>query len=164
MIPQYSIHISAARSRTRAPSARLHATKRKGLRGSMRNGSLCALVGLGASMLVAPIEASATPLGLGPFAPGSVVVSQGGTIFGGTNVGTGVELNGDVDVYPPNANGDVAPEASFTNGMYGPTTMAFDPWATCGWPTKIPATSSSSPKPSWPCPTLCRPAARDHLR
>jgi secreted PhoX family phosphatase len=34
--------------------------------------------------------------------------------------------NGDVDVYPPNANGDVAPEASFTNGMYGPTTMVFD--------------------------------------
>ena len=93
----------------------------------MRNGSLCALVGLGASILVAPIEASATPLGPGPFAPGSVVVSQGGTIFGGTNVGTGVELNGDVDVYPPNANGDVAPEARFTEGSYGPTTMAFDP-------------------------------------
>jgi sugar lactone lactonase YvrE len=54
-------------------------------------------------------------------------VSQGGTIFGGTNLGTGVELNGDVTVYPPNANGDVAPEASFTNGMYGPTTMMFDP-------------------------------------
>ena len=30
-------------------------------------------------------------------------------------------------MYPPNANGDVAPQASFTNGMYGPTTMAFDP-------------------------------------
>ena len=29
-------------------------------------------------------------------------------------------------MYPPNANGDVAPEASFTNGMYGPTTMVFD--------------------------------------
>ncbi|HXW80122.1 MAG TPA: hypothetical protein VEJ84_11530, partial [Acidimicrobiales bacterium] len=62
----------------------------------------------------------------GLFAPGSVVVSQGGTIFGGTNTGTGVELNGDVDVYAPNSNGDVAPEASFTNGSYGPTTMIFD--------------------------------------
>ena len=93
----------------------------------MRTGALCALVGLASSMLVAPTEASATPFGLGPFAPGSVVVSQGGTIFGGTNAGTGVELNGDVDVYPPNANGDVAPEASFTNGSYGPTTMVFDP-------------------------------------
>ena len=30
-------------------------------------------------------------------------------------------------MYPPNANGDVAPEASFTKGMYGPVTMAFDP-------------------------------------
>jgi hypothetical protein len=27
---------------------------------------------------------------------------------------------------PPDANGDVTPEASFTNGMYGPTTMVFD--------------------------------------
>jgi secreted PhoX family phosphatase len=31
-----------------------------------------------------------------------------------------------VDVYPPNADGDVAPEAGFTHGMYGPTTMVFD--------------------------------------
>ncbi len=30
-------------------------------------------------------------------------------------------------MYSPNANGDVAPQASFTNAMYGPTTMAFDP-------------------------------------
>ncbi len=75
-------------------------------------------------MLVAPTEASAT--GVGPFAPGSVVVSQGGTIFGGTNAGTGVELNGEVDVYPPDSNGDVAPEASLTQGSYGPTTMVFD--------------------------------------
>jgi hypothetical protein len=65
-------------------------------------------------------------LGAGPFAPGSVVVSQGGTIFGGTNTGTGAELNGDLDVYPPGANGDVAPQASFTHGSYGPTTMVFD--------------------------------------
>jgi streptogramin lyase len=41
--------------------------------------------------------------------------------------GTGVEANGDVDVYPPYANGDVAPEASFTKSMFGPTTLAFDP-------------------------------------
>ena len=27
---------------------------------------------------------------------------------------------------PPSANGDLAPEASFTNGSYGPTTMVFD--------------------------------------
>ena len=48
----------------------------------MRAGALCALVGLASSMLVAPTEASAAPFGVGPFAPGSVVVSQGGTIFG----------------------------------------------------------------------------------
>lgn len=44
----------------------------------------------------------------------------------GTSAGTGVELNGEVDVYPPNANGDVAPEASFTDASYGPVTMIFD--------------------------------------
>jgi streptogramin lyase len=32
-----------------------------------------------------------------------------------------------VDLYAPNANGDTAPEASFINGMDGPTAMAFDP-------------------------------------
>jgi sugar lactone lactonase YvrE len=127
MTPQYSIHDSAARGRIRVQSTRLHATKRPALVRSMRSGALCVLVGLGTSILVAPIGASAAPFGPGPFTPGSVVVSQGGTIFGGTNVGTGVELNGDVDVYRPNANGDVAPEASFTEGSYGPTTMAFDP-------------------------------------
>jgi streptogramin lyase len=94
---------------------------------SKGTGALCALFALASSMLVAPSEASATSFRVGPFAPGSVVVSQGGTIFGGTNTGTGVELNGDVDVYPPHANGDVTPESSFTNGSYGPTTMAFDP-------------------------------------
>ena len=30
-------------------------------------------------------------------------------------------------MYPPDANGDVAPEASFTKGMYGPVTVVFDP-------------------------------------
>jgi ligand-binding sensor domain-containing protein len=60
-------------------------------------------------------------------APGSVVVSQGGTIFGGSGGGNGVKANGEVDVYQPNADGDVAPETIFTNDMYGPVTMAFDP-------------------------------------
>ncbi len=109
---------------SRVPSARLHATKPPALGRSMRAGALCAFVCLANSVLLAQTEASAT--GVGRFAPGSVVVSQGGTIFGGTNTGTGVELNGDVDVYPPNSNGYAPPEASFTNGMYGPTTMVFD--------------------------------------
>jgi sugar lactone lactonase YvrE len=87
------------------------------------------LLGVGNSLLLAPTQASASPSGPGPFAPGSVVVSQGGEIFGGViSSGTGVEANGEVVVYPPGANGNVAPEASFTNGMYGPTTLAFDPW------------------------------------
>jgi sugar lactone lactonase YvrE len=124
MTPQYPTHDRATLRTSRAPNARLHATKRPVLKKSMRTGALCVLVGLAGSLLLPQTEASAT--GLGPFAPGSVVVSQGGTIFGGTNTGTGVELNGNVDVYRPNANGDVAPEASFTNGMYGPTTMVFD--------------------------------------
>jgi sugar lactone lactonase YvrE len=64
-----------------------------------------------------------------PFAPGSVVVSQGGTIFGtgGSGVGTTVAANGEVDVYPPHAKGDAAPAARFTQSMYGPNTLAFDP-------------------------------------
>jgi hypothetical protein len=80
-------------------------------------------------MLVAPSEASAAPFGVGPFAPGSVVVAQGGTIAGtgGGGIGTSVEENGGVDVYPPNSNGDVIPEASFTKDMYGPFVVVFDP-------------------------------------
>jgi ligand-binding sensor domain-containing protein len=127
MTHHYSMHGRAARSPADGPNARLHATKRPVLNKSKGTGALCALFALASSMLVAPTEASATPFHVGPFAPGSVVVSQGGTIFGGTNTGSGVELNGDVDVYPPHANGDVAPESSFTNGSFGPTTMAFDP-------------------------------------
>ena len=126
MTPQYSTHDGATRRPSGAPGARLHETKRPVLERSMTTGALCALFALASSVLVAPTGASATPFGGGPFAPGRVVVAQGGTIFGGTNTGTGVELNGDVDVYQPNANGDVAPEASFTSGMYGPTTMVFD--------------------------------------
>ena len=90
-------------------------------------GAACALVGLASSMMVAPTQASVVPSGMGPFAPGSVVVSQGGTIFGGVGSGNSVEANGEVDVYSPDANGDVSPEATFTNGMYAPVSMAFDP-------------------------------------
>jgi sugar lactone lactonase YvrE len=86
-------------------------------------------VGLASSMLVAPTDTAAAPVGVRPFAPGSVVVSQGGTIAGtgGSGIGTTAKANGEVDVYPPNANGDVAPEARFTKGMYGPFVVVFDP-------------------------------------
>src|SRR5580658_8810898 len=125
MTPEYSMHDSAARSPSRASSARLCGTKQPVVRRRMRTGALCTLVCLAISLVVAPTAASAAHF-RGPFAPGSVIVSQGGTIFGGTNTGSGVELNGDVDEYPPNSNGDVAPQARFTHGMYGPTTMVFD--------------------------------------
>ncbi len=45
----------------------------------------------------------------------------------GTGTGPTVEANGEVDFYSRNSNGDVAPEARFTNGMAGPVAMAFDP-------------------------------------
>jgi streptogramin lyase len=127
MTTQDSIRDSAPRSSSKTPSARLHPTKRSVLRRSMRIGGLCALVALASSMLVAPTAASAAHFGGRPLARGSVVVTQGGTIFGGTNAGSGVELNGDVDVYPPNSNGNAAPQERFTHGSYGPTTMVFDP-------------------------------------
>jgi sugar lactone lactonase YvrE len=85
---------------------------------------------------VAPVAAnasgtasSAAPIGVSPFKAGTVVVSQGGTIFGtgGSGIGTTVVENGEVDLYSPTANGDVAPEARFINSMYGPVAMAFDP-------------------------------------
>jgi hypothetical protein len=103
--------------------------KRPALGRSIRAGTLCALFCFASSVLVAPTEASAAPLGAGLFAPGSVVVSQGGTIAGtgGSGKGTTVEANGEVNVYPPGSNGDVAPEASFTKDMYGPFTVVFDP-------------------------------------
>ncbi|HXW80067.1 MAG TPA: hypothetical protein VEJ84_11255 [Acidimicrobiales bacterium] len=126
MTLHHSINDSAARSPSPAPGARLDATKRPLLVRSMRAGALCAIGVLANTMLVAPTDASATAFGLGPFAPGSVIVSQGGTIQGGTNTGSALELNGEVDVYPPSSNGDVAPRASFTNGSYGPVTMTFD--------------------------------------
>jgi sugar lactone lactonase YvrE len=127
MTAQSSIRDRAARSTGRKPRTRHRAAKRPLLGTAWTTGALCALLGWSTSMLAAPAGASPAPLHVDPTAPGSVVVSQGGTIFGGTNLGTGVELNGDVDVYPPHSNGDVTPEASFTEGMYGPTTMAFDP-------------------------------------
>jgi len=126
MTAHYPTHDGATRSPSRAPVARLRTTGRPVLRSSARVGTLCALVGLAGSMLIRPAEASAGSVGSGPFAPGSLIVSQGGTIFGGTNTGTGIELNGEVDVYPPDSNGDVAPKASYTQGSYGPTTMVFD--------------------------------------
>jgi secreted PhoX family phosphatase len=72
---------------------------------------------------------SAMPSGVPPLKAGTVVVSQGGTIFGtgGSGIGTTVAQNGEVDLYAPNADGDAAPKARFTQSMYGPTTLAFDP-------------------------------------
>jgi hypothetical protein len=127
MRAQYSIHERAAGSPSRASRTWLHAKKQLILGKSSRTWAVCALLSLPSSLLVAPAGASVVRSSGGPFAPGSVVVSQGGSVFGGTNTGTGVELNGDVDVYAPHANGDVAPAANFTNGSFGPTTMAFDP-------------------------------------
>ena len=129
MTHRYATQDGAARSTRRAPGTRLHTTGRTGLSRSMKTGALYALVGLASPVLVSPTGASAAPAGIGPFAPGSVVVSQGGTIAGkgGSGKGTTVEANGEVNIYPPGSNGDVAPEASFTKDMYGPFTVVFDP-------------------------------------
>ncbi len=129
MTHQYAIQDGAVRRSGTAPGVRLHRTGRTVLSRIMKAGALCALVGLASPVLVAPTGASAAPAGIGPFAPGSVVVSEGGTIAGTgkSGKGTTVEANGEVNVYPPGANGDVAPEASFTKGMYGPFTVVFDP-------------------------------------
>jgi hypothetical protein len=79
-------------------------------------------------MLVASTGALAAPSRVGPFAPGSIVVAQGGTLAAtGVASGTKVEANGAVDVYPPNSNGDVAPEARLTKGTHGPFVALFDP-------------------------------------
>jgi hypothetical protein len=126
MTPRYSIHDSAPRISSRTPRARVHATKRPLLGRSLRTGALCALVALASSVLVATTGASAAPFRGYPFAPGSVVVSQGGTIAGTGVSGTGVKANGDVNVYPPNSNGDVAPEVRFTKDMHGPFVAVFD--------------------------------------
>ena len=164
MIPQHSIRqVSPAPSANSAPSARLHTTKRSAVGRVMRTGALCGLFGLASSALVAPTEASATGFGPSPFAPGSVVVAQGGTIAGEGVSGTGAEAYGSLNVYPHNSNGDVAPEASFTNGMNGPFVVVFDPsgdlWAAnvnngtlveltraqLGTPNPVPAVTISAP-------------------
>jgi hypothetical protein len=113
---------------SRALDARFHAAKPPALGRSMRTGMLCGLFGLASSVLVPSTQAWAAPGGVGTLVPGTIVVAQGGTIFGalGTGIGPTVEANGEVDFYSRNSNGDVAPEARFTNGMYGPVAMAFD--------------------------------------
>jgi hypothetical protein len=126
MTTQDSIRDGAPRSSSRTPS-RLHPTKRPVLRRSSRIGALCGLLALASSMLVAPTAASAAHFRVRPFAPGSVVVAQGGTIAATGVGGTGVKANGAVNVYSPNSNGDVAPEARFTKGMHGPFVAVFDP-------------------------------------
>src|SRR5580658_2946483 len=127
MTPQYSTDEDAARSRSRAISARDHLTKQPPLRRSMTTAALGALFCLAGSVLVAPTEVSATPFGFDPFPPGSVVVAQGGTIAGNGTGTTGVEADGAVNVYPPGSTGDAVPAASFTDGMNGPFVVVFDP-------------------------------------
>lgn len=134
MTPQYSVPDSPSRSSSRAPRARLHAVKRPELGRSSRAGALCAVVGLASSMLVAPTEASATPFGAGPFAhgtvvlsqadiaPGSVLVANGGS-EGWGSTGTGP---GSITIYRPGASGDAHPEAVITKGIAGPLGLAFD--------------------------------------
>lgn len=95
---------------------------------SQRLGTLCGLLALTGLALTAPTAAWAATSRPGPVAPGSVVVAQGGTIFGGVvKSGDSLEANGEVDVYPPGANGDVAPVARYVHGIHGPSTIGFDP-------------------------------------
>ena len=144
MTRQYSIDENAARNRSRALGGRNHLTKRPALRRSMTTAALCALFCLAGSALVAPTEVSASPFGFNPFPPGSVVVAQGGTIAGnGTGTAGTVSADGYVNVYPPDANGDVAPEASFTRGMYGPFVVVFDPSGDM-WAANVDNTSDST--------------------
>ncbi len=144
MTRQYSIDENAARSRSRALSGRNHLIKLPALRRSMTTAALCALFCLAGSALVVPTEVSASPFGFDPFPPGSVVVAQGGTIAGngGGTAGT-VPADGYVNVYPPDANGDVAPEASFNRGMYGPFVVVFDPSGDM-WAANVDNTSDST--------------------
>lgn len=159
MAPQYPTHQGAPRGLRRSPSARPHATKRRALGSGPRTEVLCALLGLASSMLIAPTAASAAPIGV---PPGSVVVAQGGTLAGNGTAGSGFAAYGGVNVYSPYANRDVAPETSFTNGMYGPFEAVFDPsgdlWAAnvdtntlveitkaqLGTPNPVPAVTISS--------------------
>ncbi len=136
MTHQYATQDSAVQRSGRALGARLHATGRTVLNRTMTAGALCALVGLASPVLVAPSGASAAPSGVGPFAPGSVVVSDGGTIAaaGKRGKGTTVEANGELNVYPPGANGDVAPEARELppKGCTAPSQWSLTQRATCG--------------------------------
>lgn len=118
------IHDRATQRASKPPSACRPVRRWPKLMRHMGTGTLCALFGLAGPVLAAPAQASASPFG-----PGSVVVAQGGTVAGdGTGVtGSGVEADGGVNVYSPYSNGNVAPEASFTNGMYGPFVVIFDP-------------------------------------
>jgi hypothetical protein len=127
MTPQYSTHYGSNGGPGIPPGARFRTINRLALGKRTRTGVLCTLVGLASSVVVAPTLASATAFGPRSFAPGSVVVAQGGTIAGDGTSGTGVEAYGALNVYPPDADGNVAPEASFTNGMNGPFVVVFDP-------------------------------------
>ena len=119
----------AARSPSEATSVRLRRATRPSLLKSMRTGAFFfGFFGLVGSMLTAPTAASAAPFRAAPFPPGSIVVSQGGTIAAGEGGTAGtVAADGEVNVYPPNSDGDVTPLASFTKGMNGPFTVRFDP-------------------------------------
>ncbi len=70
--------------------------------------------------------------------------------------GTGVEAYGALNVYPPNANGDVAPEASFTNGMNGPFVVVFDPSGDL-WAANVNNGTLVEFTRAQPRPTPCRP-------
>jgi hypothetical protein len=128
MAAQYSTRDRSARSPSRTPGTYPCAVRRHVPRATMRSAALFAMFALVSPLVVPPPGASAAPFGLGPFAPGSVVVAQGGTISGNdTGVAGTVQADGYVNVYPPDANGDVAPRASFINGMDGPFVAVFDP-------------------------------------
>jgi sugar lactone lactonase YvrE len=168
MTSQHQIHDHSARRPSPTAGSRLGGTKPAALWTASGAGALCALFGLAGAVLVAPTVASASPFGTRPFPPGSVVVGQGGTYAGdGTGiVGSGVEADGGVTVYSADSNGDATPLASYTNGMFGPFEVLFDPqgdmWAAntdtlatstlvevtraqLGTPNPVPAVTISAP-------------------
>ena len=129
MTDQYATQNGAARSSSRRLV--LDFMRPNCLRSDRRTktGAVCTLFGLASPMLVAPTVASAAPAGIGPFAAGERRRLPGWHDRRDRQEweGTTVEANGEVNVYPPGANGDVAPQASFTKDMYGPFTVVFDP-------------------------------------
>jgi hypothetical protein len=143
MTPLRSTDASAPHSPSRVLGARRDAPKRPALARRARTRAVWALFALTGSMLVAP-GASATPYGRPSFPPGSVVVAEGGTISG-NGLGTPgmVSADGYVNVYPPRSSGDVAPQASFTRGMYGPFVAVFDPSGDM-WVANVDDTSDST--------------------